>query len=72
MENIKTEKIGILSFVYEGKEYFTEFKITQKTKEFIKQENISLGILIPNGWDWYDGGIFHELCDGQLQCSLDT
>ena len=51
-------KIRTTSFVEEGKEYFTEFKITPKTKKYLENERISLACLLPEAWEWYEVILF--------------
>jgi len=50
----KLIKIGEVNF----EKYKTEFFITQKTKRYLKEKNISLASLLPNGWLWYELTLF--------------
>jgi len=50
----KVDKIGELNF----KDFKTEFEITKKVKDYLKEEKISLASLIPNGWEWYEVDLF--------------
>jgi len=61
MYEMKIEKIGTISYVNEGKEYFTEFNLTPKVKDFLKEEEISLACLIQDAWSWYEANLFYTL-----------
>ena len=51
------EKIGEVNF---GK-FKTEFRVTKKVKDYIKNEAISLACLLPNARDFYDNLLFDHM-----------
>ena len=55
------ERIGKLIY----QKFETEFKITKKVKEYIENEGISLAILIPNAWKFYEVLLFDKLDENQ-------
>lgn len=50
MEETKTSKIGELNF----KRFKTSIHATKEVKALFKKEKISLSMLIPTAWAWYE------------------
>jgi len=56
---MKKERIGEVNF----KEFKTKFSITPKVKKYLEKEQVSLAVLLPNGWEWYETELFYMIED---------
>jgi len=51
---MEIEKIGETNY----KKFKTEFKVLPKVKNYLEEEDLSLGVLIPDGHLWYEQILF--------------
>lgn len=58
---MEIKKIGEIKFG----EFKTEFSLTPRVKEYLENERVSLAVLLPDGWSWFETELFEAIDENQ-------